>query len=106
MELHECRNATIKSNYSHIIYPNNGPQLWHLDGQSTLNPPVMIRPTNRLKKMRNNANDEPRNSHVLPRKLTTVTCHKCGSMTHNKRSCTRNRVADKAIPKGGITRRL
>lgn len=53
------------------------------------------------KKMRNKVNDEDRNPHVLSRKLTRVTFHKCGTMRHNKRSCKGKRAADKAIPKGG-----
>ncbi|XP_058766723.1 uncharacterized protein LOC131640331 [Vicia villosa] len=93
--------STFKNTYSHIVYPTNGPQLWPVDGQLSINPPVMRRAIGRPKKMRNKVNDEPRNPHVLPRKLTTVTCHKCGGMGHNKRSCKGKRGADIAIPKGG-----
>ncbi|XP_058725212.1 uncharacterized protein LOC131596548 [Vicia villosa] len=94
------RKDTFKNIYSHIIYPTNGPQLWPLDNQSTMNPPIMRRAIGRPKKMRNKANDEPRLKHVLPRKLATVTCHKCGGMGHNKRSCKGKTAADRAIPKG------
>ncbi|XP_058753081.1 uncharacterized protein LOC131626266 [Vicia villosa] len=94
--------STFKNTYSHIVsYPTNGPQLWPVDGQFSINPPVMRRAIGRPKKMRNKVSDEPRNPHVLPGKLTTVTCHKCGGMGHNKRSCKGKRGADIAIPKGG-----
>lgn len=51
--------------------------------------------------MRNKVNVETRNAHVLPRKLTAVTCHKWGAMGHNKRSCKGKRAAKRAIPNGG-----
>ncbi|XP_058745795.1 uncharacterized protein LOC131618634 [Vicia villosa] len=100
------RKDTFKNIYSHIIYPTNGPQLWPLDNQSTMNPPIMRRAIGRPKKMRNKANDEPRLKHVLPRKLATVTCHKCGGMGHNKRSCKGKTAADRAIPKGGNKKKI
>ncbi|KAI5434312.1 hypothetical protein KIW84_021247 [Lathyrus oleraceus] len=53
------------------------------------------------KKQRNKMNDEPRNSHILPRRFSTVTCAKYGAMGHNKRSCKGKRAADRAIPKSG-----
>lgn len=61
----------------------------------------MRRETGRPKKLRNKTNDRPRNPHVLPRKLATVTCHGCGAMEHNKWSCKENRVVDRAILKDG-----
>ncbi|XP_058747460.1 uncharacterized protein LOC131620408 [Vicia villosa] len=100
------RKDNFKNIYSHIIYPTNGPQLWPLDNQSTMNPPIMRRAIGRPKKMRNKANDEPRLKHVLPRKLATVTCHKCGGMGHNKRSCKGKTAADRAIPKGGNKKKI
>ncbi|XP_058776681.1 uncharacterized protein LOC131651009 [Vicia villosa] len=95
------RKTTFKETYSHIIFPTNGPQVWPHDDQVSINPPVMRRAIGRSKKMRNKINDEPRNPHVLPRKLPTVTCHKCGAMGHNMRTCKGKRAADRAIPKGG-----
>lgn len=53
------------------------------------------------KKMWNKVNNEPRSSHVLPRNLTIVTCHKCGAMRHNKLNYKGKRVTGKAILKGG-----
>ncbi|XP_058742388.1 uncharacterized protein LOC131614867 [Vicia villosa] len=97
---------TFKNIYSHIIYPTNGPQLRPLDNQSTMNPPIMRRAIGCPKKMRNKDNDEPRLKHVLPRKLATVTCHKCGGMGHNKRSCKGKTTADRAIPKGGNKKKI
>ncbi|CAK8564364.1 unnamed protein product [Lathyrus sativus] len=88
--------------YSHIIYPTNGPQLWPLlEGQVPIKPPVLRRAIGRPKKLRNKVNDEPINPHVLPKKLTTASCHKCGAMGHNKRSCKGKRVVERVIPKGG-----
>lgn len=61
----------------------------------------MRREIGRPKKIRNKVNDEPRNPHVLPRKMPSVTCHKCGVMGHNMRTCKGKRAANRAIPKGG-----
>ena len=44
---------------------------------------------------------DPRNPHVLPIKLTTITCHKCGVMGHNMRRYKEKRDADRVRPKGG-----
>ncbi|CAL5206992.1 unnamed protein product [Lathyrus oleraceus] len=66
-----------------------------------VNPAVMRRAIGSPKNMRNKTNDEPKNPHVLPRKLTTVTCTKCGSMGHNKRTCKGKREEYRAMPNGG-----
>ncbi|CAK8532062.1 unnamed protein product [Lathyrus sativus] len=96
------RKSHFNNSYSHIIYPTNGPQLWPLlEGQVPIKPPVLRRAIGRPKKLRNKVSDEPRNPHVLPRKLTTVSCHKCGAMGHNKRSCKGKMAAERVIPKGG-----
>ncbi|KAI5387868.1 hypothetical protein KIW84_073819 [Lathyrus oleraceus] len=72
---------------------------WH--GDDDLSIYVMRRAIGLPKKMHNKVNDEPRNPHVLHKKLPNATCHKCGAMAYNKRSFKGKRVADKAIPKGG-----
>ncbi|KAI5405852.1 hypothetical protein KIW84_052569 [Lathyrus oleraceus] len=54
---------------------------------------------------RNKMNDEPRNPNILPRRFSTITCAKCGSTRHNKRSCKGKRAADRAIPNGGNKRK-
>ncbi|CAL5205285.1 unnamed protein product [Lathyrus oleraceus] len=100
------RKTTFKKTYSHIIFSINGPQLWPLDDQVEINPPVMRRVIDHPKNMCNKVNDEPRNPYVLPRKLSIVTCHMCGAMGHNKRSCKGKRVADRVIPKGGNTKKI
>jgi len=87
--------------YSHIILPTNGPQLWALSDNVPIAPPVMRRAIGHPKKMRNKANDEPRNPHLLPRKLPIVTCKRCGGMGHNMRSCKGKRAAHRAMPKRG-----
>ncbi|CAK8544723.1 unnamed protein product [Lathyrus sativus] len=95
------RKTTFQNTYSHIIYPTNGPQLWHVDGTLIVNPPVMIKAIGHSKNLRNKSNDEPKNPYVFPRKITTVTCTKCGSMGHNKITCKGKRSADGIMPKGG-----
>ncbi|XP_050875971.1 uncharacterized protein LOC127079631 [Lathyrus oleraceus] len=96
---------TFKKTYSHIIFPTHGPQLLPFEDQVAINPPVMRRAIGHPKKMRRKVIYEPRNPHVLPRKLSTVTFHKCRAMGHNKRSYKGKRVADRAIPKGGNTKK-
>ncbi|XP_058764491.1 uncharacterized protein LOC131637941 [Vicia villosa] len=95
------RKSTFMETYSHIVYPTNGLQLWPVDDQNQVEPPVMRKAIGRPKKQRNKTNDEPRNPHILPRRFSTVTSPKCGAMGHNKRSCKGKSDADRAIPKGG-----
>ncbi|XP_050888687.1 uncharacterized protein LOC127093827 [Lathyrus oleraceus] len=61
----------------------------------------MRRAIGRPKKLRNKANDEPKNPHVLSRRIATINCKKYGEMGHNKRSYKGKRDADRAIPRGG-----
>lgn len=89
-----CRKTTFMKTYAHIVFPTNDPQLCPLNEKLAVNPPLMRREIGRPKKLRNKTNDEPRNAHVLQRKLATVTCHMCGTMGHNKQSCKENRVVD------------
>lgn len=96
-----CRKSTFQKNYSHIIYLTNDPQLWLVYGELIVNPPLMRRTIGRPKKMRNKINDEPKNPHVLSRKLPTVTYHKCGFMEHYMRTCKRNGAANIVMPNGG-----
>lgn len=96
-----CRKSNFQKTYSHIIYPTNDPKLWSVYGALMVNPPVMRRAIGRPKKTRNTTNDKSRNSHVLPRKLSTITCHKCGSMGHNMVTCKGKRAAYRTMPKGG-----
>ncbi|KAI5392852.1 hypothetical protein KIW84_060135 [Lathyrus oleraceus] len=93
--------STFMDTYSNIMYPTNGPQLWPIDDLNTMTPSVMRRATGRLKKHRNNMNDEPTNPHILQTRFSTVTYAKCGAMRHNKRSCKGKKAAGKAIPKDG-----
>jgi hypothetical protein len=88
--------------YSHIILPTNGPQLWRISKTEAINPPVVRRAIGRPKKNRNKANDEPKNPpHLLPRDLPTLTCQKCKTPGHNKRTCGGKRAANRQVPKGG-----
>lgn len=95
------RKSNFKNTYSHIVYPIYGPQVWPSKGQVVINSQIMRKTVGCPKKIRNKVNDEPRNSHVLSIKLTTMTCHKCGATRQNKKSCKDKRVVDMAIPKGG-----
>ncbi|CAL5205603.1 unnamed protein product [Lathyrus oleraceus] len=74
------RKSTFNNSYSHINFPINGPQWWPLDGQVPINPPMLTRSIGRPKKMRNKVNDDSRNPHVLPRKLTIVIYNKYSTM--------------------------
>lgn len=65
-----------------------------------MTPPMMRRSIGRPKKQRNKTNDEPRNTQILPRRFSIVTCAKYGVMGHNKRSCKEKRAVDRTIPKG------
>ncbi|KAK2383489.1 hypothetical protein QL285_070935 [Trifolium repens] len=96
------RKSTFMATYSHIILPTNGPQLWRISKTEAINPPVVRRAIGRPKKNRNKANDEPKNPpHLLARDLPTLTCQKCKTPGHNKRTCGGKRAADRQIPKGG-----
>lgn len=53
------------------------------------------------KELRNKTHNEPKNPYVLPRNFATVTCHKCGALGHNMRSCKGKITAYRAIPKDG-----
>ncbi|CAK8577736.1 unnamed protein product [Lathyrus sativus] len=95
------RKTTFQNTYSHIIYPTNGPQLCPVDVTLIVSTPMMRGEIGCPKKLRNKRNDEPKNPHVLPRKITTVTCTKYGSMRHNKRTCKGKRAIDMVMTKGG-----
>ncbi|CAL5194481.1 unnamed protein product [Lathyrus oleraceus] len=95
------RKSIFLITYSHIINPTNGPQLWLLDGQLQVNPPLMRRVIGHSKMMKNKTNYKPKNPHVLPMKLATITYHKCEAMGHNMRTCKEKIAADRIIPKGG-----
>ncbi|KAI5399895.1 hypothetical protein KIW84_065004 [Lathyrus oleraceus] len=77
--------STFERTCSNIAFPTNGPQLWPIVDHVSIYPPAMRQAIGRPKKLRNKANDEPKNPHVLSRRLATVTCKKCGEMGHNKR---------------------
>lgn len=95
------RKSTFEKIYSNIVFPTNGPQFWPLVDHVPIYPPIMRRAIGCPKKLRNKENDEPKNPHVLSRRLATITCKTCGEMRHNKRSCKGKRVANTTIPKGG-----
>ncbi|KAI5384207.1 hypothetical protein KIW84_071279 [Lathyrus oleraceus] len=95
------RKLTFEKTYSNIVFPTNGPQLWLIVDHVPIFPPVMRMEIGHPKKLRNKANDEPKNPHVLSRILTIVTCKKCEEMGYNKRSCKGKRAANRAISKGG-----
>ncbi|KAI5422151.1 hypothetical protein KIW84_045567 [Lathyrus oleraceus] len=71
------------------------------DGELMVNPALRKRAFGRPKKMRKKTNDEPKSPHVMPRKLVTITCHKCGSMGHNMRTRKGKSATDRDMPKDG-----
>jgi hypothetical protein len=75
--------------------------MWPATDTEAINPPLMRRAPGRPKKKRNRSNDEPKDSRVLPRHLSTVQCKKCLKFGHNIRSCKGKTAADREIPKGG-----
>ncbi|KAI5421025.1 hypothetical protein KIW84_044749 [Lathyrus oleraceus] len=95
------RKSTFEKTYPNIIFPTNGPQLWPIVDHVPVYPHVMRRAIGRPKKPRKKTNDDPKNPCVLSRRLSTVTCKRCGEMSHNKRSCKDKRVVERAMPKGG-----
>ena len=44
------RKSTFMDTYSNIVYPTNGPQLWHVNDLNIMVPPVMRRAIGRPKK--------------------------------------------------------
>lgn len=50
----------------------------------TIYPHAMRRTIGRPKKIRNKTSHEPKNIHVLSRRLVTITYKKYGEMGHNK----------------------
>lgn len=66
---------------------NKRPQLWPVVDHVSIYPPIMRRVIGCPKKLKNKANDETKNHHVLSRRLATVTCKKSGEMGHYKKSC-------------------
>jgi hypothetical protein len=99
----ECQ---FLATYSHIILPSNGPRMWPATDTEAINPPLMRRAPGRPKKKRNRSNDEPKDSRVLPRHLSTVQCKKCLKFGHNIRSCKGKTAADREIPKGGNKKKI
>lgn len=51
--------------------------------------------------MRKKINEEPKYPHVLPKKLSTITCKKYGEMRHNINSYKDKRAVGMTMPKGG-----
>jgi hypothetical protein len=80
--------------------------MWPATDTEAINPPLMRRAPGRPKKKRNRSNDEPKDSRVLPRHLSTVQCKKCLKFGHNIRSCKGKTAADREIPKGGNKKKI
>ncbi|XP_045797177.1 uncharacterized protein LOC123891368 isoform X2 [Trifolium pratense] len=91
--------TTFLDTYNNIIRPSNGPKGWPNVDATPISPPYVRRAPGRPKKLRRKANDEPRGSKK--RNQNTVTCTRCKTLGHNKRSCKGKTTADRMIPKGG-----
>lgn len=87
--------------YSNIVFSTNGPQLWLLDYQYAVAPTSDEKSNRSSKKDENKTIDEPKNPHVLSRRISTVTCAKCRSKRHNKRSTKGKMEAHREISNGG-----
>lgn len=68
-------------------------------------PSVMRRTISHPKNTRNKTGDEPRNPDVLSRRLAIVACKKYREIDHNKMSCNGKITIDRAMPKGGKTKK-
>lgn len=72
------RKLTFQKIYSNIVFPTNEPELWPIIDHVPIYPLVMRQSIGSPKKLRNKENDDPKNPHVLSRRLATITCKKCG----------------------------
>uniref|UniRef100_A0A2N9HYT5 SWIM-type domain-containing protein n=1 Tax=Fagus sylvatica TaxID=28930 RepID=A0A2N9HYT5_FAGSY len=73
--------------YSEIIYPMPGQDQWIKSGHLPSQPPHVLRPPGRPKKLRRRDPDEPRNPHKVSRMNRQIKCGKCNKLGHNSRSC-------------------
>ncbi|KAL4362749.1 hypothetical protein GQ457_04G007640 [Hibiscus cannabinus] len=83
------RKETQLKIYSHMVKPLRGPKQWsHYQTDEPILPPVIRRPVGRPQTKRRNEPDEPVKATGRLAKLgVQMTCSKCGSKGHNKRSC-------------------
>ncbi|GAU50686.1 hypothetical protein TSUD_410420 [Trifolium subterraneum] len=95
------RKTTFLDTYSNIICPSDGPKGWPIVDATPIAPPYVRRAPGRPKKLRRKANDESRGSARRKRNQHTITCTRCKTLGHNRRSCKGKTVADRMIPKGG-----
>ncbi|KAK2376190.1 tyrosine-protein kinase ABL1 [Trifolium repens] len=98
---HWYRKTTFLDTYNNLIRPSNGPKGWPIVDATPIAPPYVRRAPGRPKKLRRKANDEPVGSTRKKRNQHTITCTRCKSLGHNKRSCKGKTAADRMIPKGG-----
>jgi hypothetical protein len=86
--LHDCNlKETYLDVYSEIIHPMPGQDEWIKSGHLPPQPPHVLRPPGRPKKLRRRDPDEPRNPHKVSRMNRQIKCGKCNKVGHNSRSC-------------------
>ncbi|KAK8701953.1 hypothetical protein V6N13_020328 [Hibiscus sabdariffa] len=83
------RKETQLKIYSHMIKPLRGPKQWsHYQTDGHILSPVIRRPVGRPQTKRRKEPDEPlKETGRLTKLEVKMTCSKCGSKGHNKRSC-------------------
>uniref|UniRef100_A0A2N9J2Q8 Uncharacterized protein n=1 Tax=Fagus sylvatica TaxID=28930 RepID=A0A2N9J2Q8_FAGSY len=86
--LHDCylKEAYLDV-YSEIIHPMPGQDQWIKSGHLPPQPPHVLRPPGRPKKLRRRNPDELRNPHKVSRMNRQIKCGKCNKLGHNSRSC-------------------
>jgi hypothetical protein len=86
--LHDCylKEAYLDV-YSEIIYLMPGQDQWIKSGHLPSQPPHVLRPPGRPKKLRRRDPDEPKNPHKVSRMNRQIKCGKCNKLGHNSRSC-------------------
>jgi hypothetical protein len=73
--------------YSEIIHPMPGQDEWIKSGHLPPQPPHVLRPLGRPKKLRRRDPDEPRNPHKVSRMNREIKCGKYNKVGHSLRSC-------------------
>jgi hypothetical protein len=87
--LHDCylKEAYLDV-YNVIIHPMPGQDEWIKTGHLPPQPPHVLRPPGRPKKLRRKDSDEPRNPPYKESRMNRqIKCGKCNKVGHNLRSC-------------------
>lgn len=96
--VHPCYSREVYlDTYQFVIHPVPSYHEWVNSSLLQIHPPEYHKPTNRPKKRRKRAADEPKDPHKASRKNLTVTCARCLTLGHNSRACTKPPHPDSRI---------